>query len=226
MEEYILQWGRKGTSQEPKWLGLGKSCPPARRLNRLPACSHRPVAGGCVGIKAKPCYHFYWEYVPHLEGNCFRFVVVFTQVKNTTIKSTGTPKTNSRVLEYGYRTPKGEWRPPYPVAYAPIFVLPPQMLAAFKRVLGYPGFIWPLNVAYWLIAAATQLFFQPALERCGTLQAGWIGQMLGSCPRGESRVQIKLKQDWILGNWPLEVSCRCHTQSLPKFWDSAAWTSL
>ncbi len=93
------------------------------------------------------------------------------------IKSTDTLKSDSQVSEFGYRSPKGEWRPPYPVKFAPIFVWPLQLRAAVKWVLGYPGFIWPLNVAYWLIATATWLFFQPALARCATLQAGWIAEM-------------------------------------------------
>ena len=33
--------------------------------------------------------------------------------------------TDSTQSEFGFRTAKGEWRPPYPVTYAPLFSLAP-----------------------------------------------------------------------------------------------------
>jgi hypothetical protein len=80
--------------------------------------------------------------------------------------------------EFGFPRAKGEWRPPYPVQYAPIFVWPPQPLAVLKWLLGYPGFLWPWNSVYLLITLVTWWYFQPALERCATFEPGWILQML------------------------------------------------
>jgi sterol desaturase/sphingolipid hydroxylase (fatty acid hydroxylase superfamily) len=88
------------------------------------------------------------------------------------------PKPGAQNPEYGYRTPRGDWRPPYPLKFAPLFVWPLQLRAAFKWAFGYPGFIWPVNVVYWTIAAVSWLYFQPPLEQCATLQAGWILKML------------------------------------------------
>ena len=36
---------------------------------------------------------------------------------------------------------KAEWRPPYAVQYAPLFVWPPRPLAVLKWLAGYPGFL-------------------------------------------------------------------------------------
>jgi len=80
--------------------------------------------------------------------------------------------------EFGFPRAKGEWRPPYPVQYAPIFVWPPQPLAVLKWLLGYPGFLWPWNSVYLLVTLVTWWYFQPALERCATFEPGWILQML------------------------------------------------
>jgi sterol desaturase/sphingolipid hydroxylase (fatty acid hydroxylase superfamily) len=78
---------------------------------------------------------------------------------------------------FGFHTAKGEWRPPYPAKYAPIFCWPPRPKELFKWVASYPGFLWPWNSVYLVITIVTWLYFQPALERCVSFQADWIGQM-------------------------------------------------
>jgi sterol desaturase/sphingolipid hydroxylase (fatty acid hydroxylase superfamily) len=77
----------------------------------------------------------------------------------------------------GFRNEKGEWRPPYPVRYAPIFVWPPKPFQLLKWFLSYPGFLWPWNSVYLAITLVCWFWFQPALERCATLQWDWIAQM-------------------------------------------------
>ena len=72
---------------------------------------------------------------------------------------------------------KGEWRPLYPVQYAPLFAWPPRLRDCLKWLLAYPGFLWPWNSAYLLITVATWLYPQPALSRCVEFKAGWIAQM-------------------------------------------------
>jgi sterol desaturase/sphingolipid hydroxylase (fatty acid hydroxylase superfamily) len=81
-------------------------------------------------------------------------------------------------VESGYRNEKGEWRPPYPVQYAPIFVWPPRPKALVKWALSYPGFLWPWNAIYLLITVVTWFYCQPALTRCAELRWDWIAQML------------------------------------------------
>src|SRR5665213_3056686 len=75
------------------------------------------------------------------------------------------------------RNAKGEWRPPYPVRYAPLFVWPPRPFAAIKWFLSWPGFMWPANLSLLLISALSWLYTQPALSRCVTFKWGWIGQI-------------------------------------------------
>jgi len=75
----------------------------------------------------------------------------------------------------GIRNAKGEWQPPYPVKYAPIFVWPPRPIDCLKWLLSYPGFLWPWNSVYLLITIVTWFFLQPSLSRCVTLKADWIG---------------------------------------------------
>ncbi len=77
----------------------------------------------------------------------------------------------------GIRTGKGEWRPSYPVKYAPIFVWPPRPKDWLKWLLSYPGFLWPWNSVYLLITVVTWFYFQPDLSRCAQFRWDWIGQM-------------------------------------------------
>jgi sterol desaturase/sphingolipid hydroxylase (fatty acid hydroxylase superfamily) len=87
------------------------------------------------------------------------------------------PQAESDKSEFGFRNEKGEWRPPYPVAYAPLFTWPPKPLEALKWILSFPGFLWPWNSVYLLITLVTWFYFQPELSRCIEFRAGWIGQM-------------------------------------------------
>jgi sterol desaturase/sphingolipid hydroxylase (fatty acid hydroxylase superfamily) len=79
--------------------------------------------------------------------------------------------------KFGLRNSRGEWEPPYPVTYAPIFVWPPRPRALLKWVLSYPGFLWPWNSAYLLITLITWFYLQPAPSRCTELKLDWIGLM-------------------------------------------------
>ena len=87
------------------------------------------------------------------------------------------PTPNPGQSEFGSRNAKGEWRPPYPVRYAPIFVWPPRPFDVLKWLLSYPGFLWPWNSVYLLITIVSWLYLQPALSRCATFEPGWIAQM-------------------------------------------------
>lgn len=78
---------------------------------------------------------------------------------------------------FGIRNAKGEWRPPYPVKYAPIFVWPPRPRDVLKWALSYPGFLWPWNSVYLLITLITWFYLQPSLSRCVHLRFDWIGLM-------------------------------------------------
>jgi len=75
------------------------------------------------------------------------------------------------------RNSKGEWRPPYPAKYAPIFVWPPRPRDLLKWVLSYPGFLWPWNSVYLAVTLITWFFLQPPLKDCVELKPSWIGLM-------------------------------------------------
>jgi len=76
-----------------------------------------------------------------------------------------------------FRVAQHEWRPPDPVRYAPLCAWPPRLGALLKWLWGYPGFLWPWNAVYLLIALATWFWLQPPLERCATFAPGWIAQV-------------------------------------------------
>lgn len=59
----------------------------------------------------------------------------------------------------------GEWRPDYPVKYAPLVSWPPKPVATLRWLLfGYPSWTAPWTLIYVAIAWATWTYFQPPLE--------------------------------------------------------------
>ena len=79
---------------------------------------------------------------------------------------------------FGIRSENGEWRPPYPCTYAPIFQWPWKPLKVLKWLFGFPGFIWPWHLGYVLLATLSWMYLIPGSETCKTLSAGWILLML------------------------------------------------
>lgn len=77
---------------------------------------------------------------------------------------------------YGFRTSKGEWRPPYATQYAPLFSWPLRPVAAVKWLFG-GGYLWPWDLFFMLTATITWLWFLPPLERCVEFRPGWIAQI-------------------------------------------------
>ena len=68
------------------------------------------------------------------------------------------------------------WHPHLPLRGVPIFVWPPQPLAALKYLSGLTFFgsvVFPFSV----VATLSWLYLQPALERCAEFRADWILQM-------------------------------------------------
>ena len=88
-----------------------------------------------------------------------------------------TSNTGSAQSEFGYRTAKGEWRPPYPVTHAPLFSWPLRPVETLKWIFRYGGYLWPWNIIYFFLAAATWLWLQPPLSDCVHVKPGWISFM-------------------------------------------------
>jgi len=91
------------------------------------------------------------------------------------------PQTKSRTASeapaFGMRDDKGEWRPPYPCVYAPVFAWPWRPRKILRWLLGYPGYLWPTHLCFVLLAVITWMVLQPSPEQCRTLRPGWIGLM-------------------------------------------------
>jgi sterol desaturase/sphingolipid hydroxylase (fatty acid hydroxylase superfamily) len=77
----------------------------------------------------------------------------------------------------GFRNQRGEWEPPYPVTYAPVFAWPPKPSSVLKWLLSFPGFLWPWNSVYLLITVISWYYLQPSLARCADFKADWISLM-------------------------------------------------
>ena len=75
------------------------------------------------------------------------------------------------------RDESGEWQPAKRPMPAPIFAWPPRPVEALKWMFGFPGYLWPWNAIYMLIAIGTWLYLQPALERCVAFRVDWIAEM-------------------------------------------------
>ena len=83
-----------------------------------------------------------------------------------------------RSPDFGFRDAQGHWRPPYPVKMAPLFSWPIRPLAILKWLFGWPGYLWPINALFALLALLTWNFFQPPLALARSLAPGWIALML------------------------------------------------
>jgi hypothetical protein len=64
----------------------------------------------------------------------------------------------------GPRNAKGEWRPAYPIEYAPVLVWPPRPVALLKWLVSWPGFMWPRNLVLLGISVAAWYYTQPEEE--------------------------------------------------------------
>ena len=84
---------------------------------------------------------------------------------------------NAPKSDPGFRNAKGEWRPSYPIRYAPVFVWPPRPLALSKWIISWPGFMWPRNLVLLLISALAWLYTEPNLARCVGFRWDWLLQI-------------------------------------------------
>jgi len=84
---------------------------------------------------------------------------------------------NVEKADPGARNAKGEWLPPKPVEYAPVFVWPPRPLATAKWIVSWPGFMWPRNLVILAISALTWFCTEPALARCVEFRWNWLLQI-------------------------------------------------
>ena len=72
------------------------------------------------------------------------------------------------------RDKRGYWKPVDKIQYQPIFQWPLN----FKKIFGYffnlPGFFWPWNTFYFLLAFVTWYVFSPELIKCINFELSWM----------------------------------------------------
>lgn len=75
-------------------------------------------------------------------------------------------------------TRRSGWSPERPIEYAPLFVWPPQPKALARWLVGFPGYIWPFNALYLLVAIGVWTWATPSTETMSTWSAGWVTVVL------------------------------------------------
>lgn len=76
------------------------------------------------------------------------------------------------------RDRQGDWRPDGRIGLPPIHARPFRAVPAVKWFLGFPGFIWPLNL-FWLgLTVVTWVWLTPALDQMQRLEFWWIALVL------------------------------------------------
>jgi sterol desaturase/sphingolipid hydroxylase (fatty acid hydroxylase superfamily) len=138
---------------------MKKAADEARRRLSLPASQGE--AGGDPGAHKKSDF----------------VIVLLAPTHYTDSMTMGILKAGATEAEDGFRTAKGEWRPPYPVKYVALFNWPPRLRDALKYILSYPGFLWPWNSVYLLITLGMWFYITPALSHCAAFRARWISQV-------------------------------------------------
>jgi sterol desaturase/sphingolipid hydroxylase (fatty acid hydroxylase superfamily) len=78
----------------------------------------------------------------------------------------------------GVRDAHGDWRPPY-VIEKPIFLKWPLRPGAIaKWFLGWPGYLWPWNVFFFLFPLVSWFYLTPALSSMQSFEPWWIALIL------------------------------------------------
>jgi len=72
------------------------------------------------------------------------------------------------------RDAKGAWRPEGLIKNPPIYNWPPSPLAVTKWFVGFPGYLWPLNILVVGITVVTWLLFTPDMAEMKRFELWWI----------------------------------------------------
>lgn len=77
-------------------------------------------------------------------------------------------------IEWGARDKRGEWVPDPLPEPGPIFVWPLKVWKIIKYFFAPESFLWPVNLAYALMAIGVWFFLTPSLEQTASFRFGWI----------------------------------------------------
>lgn len=72
------------------------------------------------------------------------------------------------------RDRRGGWRPPHPHEFPPLYAWPPRPAAVFRWLFGFPGYLWPVNGTFLVIALVTWFFLTPDVAVVRSFEPGWI----------------------------------------------------
>jgi|TARA_B110001450_G_scaffold217204_1_gene211091 sterol desaturase/sphingolipid hydroxylase (fatty acid hydroxylase superfamily) len=73
--------------------------------------------------------------------------------------------------EFGKEDQRGFWKPNSLIRYPDVFVWPPNLLGVLRWV---PNYLFPLGIAYALLALVVWTWLTPSIPRMQTLSADWI----------------------------------------------------
>lgn len=76
--------------------------------------------------------------------------------------------------KFGTRNKRGDFRPHKRLEYPPFFAWPARPVALLKWVFGFPGFLWPWNTVFLVIAVLVWAFATPPLADMADLSFGWM----------------------------------------------------
>ncbi|MCY4445963.1 MAG: sterol desaturase family protein [Rhodobacteraceae bacterium] len=79
---------------------------------------------------------------------------------------------------FGERDRRGHWRPFEKLKYAPLFAWPIKPLKLLRWLFGYPGYVLPWNLVFFLISVVVWLAFTPPLETMKTFELGWMATIV------------------------------------------------
>ena len=73
------------------------------------------------------------------------------------------------------RDARGEWRPGEPIQSPPISTWRLKLAAVVRWMVAWPGYLWPFNAFWLMVATATWFFLTPELSAMQTLEWDWVG---------------------------------------------------
>ena len=80
--------------------------------------------------------------------------------------------------KHGTEDSRGYWQPKVRVSYGPVFEWPPKPKVLLKWFFGFPGYLFPWNVIYAIVAVGIWVYLTPTLETMRTFSFSWAGLIL------------------------------------------------
>ncbi|MFM8991792.1 MAG: hypothetical protein ACKOUS_19775, partial [Alphaproteobacteria bacterium] len=69
------------------------------------------------------------------------------------------------------RDARGDWRPADPIALPPTIAWPPRPRAIARWLLGFPGYLWPMNALWLATTLAAWAWLTPDLATMRQFEA-------------------------------------------------------